>query len=134
MKKGKRIWVIAIVAIIGFVLFGVIGFKCFSARIVNEAAQLENIYIDVSQVADGIYEGHSELGPVIVDVRVVVENGSLTAVELVQHQNGLGQAADRIVEDMVAKDTYDVDAVSGATVSSAVIINAVNDALQKGIQ
>ena len=129
----KRIWVITAI-IIGLVLFGVIGFKCFSARIVSEAAQLENIYIDVTQVADGIYEGHSELGPVVVDVRVIVENGNLTRVELIQHQNGLGLAAEKLAEDMVAKNTYDVDAVSGATVSSAVIINAVNDALQKGMQ
>ena len=83
---------------------------------------------------DGIYEGHSELGPVIVDVIVTVEKGKITGVEIVNHQNGLGQSANVIVDEMLDKNTYDVDAVSGATVSSEIIMNAVNDALQKGLR
>ena len=34
---------------------------------------------------------------------------------------------------MVQKNTYNVDAISGATVSSKVIINAVNNALEVGL-
>ena len=83
---------------------------------------------------DGIYEGHSELGPVIVDVIVTVEKGKITGVEIVNHQNGLGQSANVIVDEMLDKNTYDVDVVSGATVSSEIIMNAVNDALQKGLR
>ena len=50
------------------------------------------------------------------------------------HQNGLGQSANAIVNEMLDKNTYEVDAISGATVSSEVIINAVNDALLKGLR
>ena len=39
-----------------------------------------------------------------------------------------------IIDEMVDKNTYDVDAVSGATVSSEIIMNAVNNALQKGLK
>ena len=55
-------------------------------------------------------------------------------IEIGEHQNGFGQSANDIVKDMVDKNTYDVDAVSGATVSSEIIMNAVNDALQKGLK
>ncbi len=130
MKKLIKIVVVLLV----IVLIGVIGFSLWSTRLVNEAMALKDVSIDMSKVEDGVYEGHSELGPVVVNVRVTVENSKIIDVEILEHQNGLGQAANAIVEDMVDRNTYDVDAVSGATVSSEIIMNAVNDALQKGLQ
>lgn len=130
MKKLIKIVVVLLV----IVLIGVIGFSFWSTKLVKEAAALKDVSIDMSEVEDGVYEGHSELGPVIVDVKVIVENSKIIEVEILQHQNGLGQTANVIVEDMVDKNTYDVDAVSGATVSSEIIMNAVNDALKKGLK
>ena len=128
MKKVIKI----VTVLLSIVLIGVIGFKVWSTKIVKEAKELEDVSIDVSKLEDGTYEGHSELGPVIVDVKVTVEKGKITEIEIVNHQNGLGQSANVIVDEMVDKNTYDVDAVSGATVSSEIIMNAVNNALQKG--
>ena len=130
MKKVIKI----VTVLLSIVLIGVIGFKVWSTKIVKEAKELEDVSIDVSKLEDGTFEGHSELGRVIVDVKVTVEKGKITEIEIVNHQNGLGQSANVIVDEMVDKNTYDVDAVSGATVSSEVIINAVNDALQKGLK
>lgn len=130
MKKVIRIAVIFLC----IVFIGVVGFKTWSAKLVKEARELEDIFIDLSKVEDGTYEGHSELGPVIVDVKVTVKKGKIEEIEIVNHQNGLGQSANVIVDEMVDKNTYDVDAVSGATVSSEIIMNAVNNALQKGLQ
>lgn len=130
MKKVIRITVI----FLGIVFIGVIGFKAWSAKLVKEAVELEDVSIDLSNVNGGIYGGHSELGPVIVDVKVTVECSKIIDIEIVEHQNGFGQSANAIVKDMVDKNTYDVDAVSGATVSSEIIMNAVNDALQKGLK
>ena len=130
MKKMMKLGIVFVI----IVLIGIIGFKSWSAKIVKEAIELEDVTVDIAKVADGIYEGHSELGPVIVDVKVTVEKGKMIEVEIINHQNGFGQSANAIVENMVDKNTYDVDAISGATVSSEVIINAVNNALQKGLQ
>ena len=130
MKKLIKV----VVVILIIVLIGVIGFKLWSAKLVNEAMALKDVSIDMSGIEDGIYEGHSELGPVVVDVKVIVENSKIIEVEILQHQNGLGQAANAIVKDIVNQNTYAVDAVSGATVSSEIIMNAVNDALQKGLK
>ena len=119
---------------LSIVLIAVIGFKIWSTRLVKEAMKLEDVSIDVSKVEDGIYDGHSELGPVIVDMKVTVKKGKIIEVEIVNHQNGLGQSANAIVNEMLDENTYEVDAISGATVSSEVIINAVNDALLKGLR
>ena len=130
MKKLIKVVVVPLI----LVLIGVIGFKIWSVKLVEEAESLEDVSIDMSEIEDGIYKGHSELGPVIVDVKVTVEKGEIIDIEILEHQNGLGQAANVIVEDMVDKNLYAVDAVTGATVSSEIIMNAVNDALQKGLK
>lgn len=70
------------------------------------------------------------LDPVKVDVKVLVENHKLIKVELLRHECGLGHPADVIVDKMVEQNTWDVDAVSGATISSGIIKNAVNKALR----
>ena len=93
MKKVIRIAVIFLC----IVFIGLVGFKTWSAKLVKEARELEDVFIDLSKVEDGTYEGHSELGPVIVDVKVTVKKGRITEIEIVYHQNGLGQSANVIV-------------------------------------
>lgn len=114
----------------GLILSGFIGFQVFSASIRKSLASLENATINMTNIADGVYSGHSELGPVSVDVEVHVTDHKLTKIDLVRHACGLGRPAEAITEKMVEQNTFDVDAISGATVSSEVIKNAVNKALR----
>lgn len=114
----------------GLILSGFIGFQVFSASIKKSLASLENAAINMNNIADGVYNGHSELGPVSVDVEVHVTDHKLAKVNLVRHACGLGRPAEVITEKMVEQNTFDVDAISGATVSSEVIKNAVNKALR----
>lgn len=123
MKKFALVFAVLI-------LSGFIGFQVFSASIKKSLASLENAAINMNNVADGVYSGHSELGPVSVDVEVHVADHKLAKVDLVRHVCGLGRPAEVIPEKMVEQNTFDVDAVSGATVSSEVIKNAVNQALR----
>ena len=44
----------------------------------------------------------------------------------------MGNKAETIVDDVVDKQTLDVDTVSGATVSSKVILKSIENALLKG--
>ena len=116
--------------ILGIVLLGTIGCLSLTASMKESRAKIENEDIDMETVEDGIFEGHSELAPVKVDVKVLVKNHKLIKVELLRHECGLGHPADVIVDKMVEQNTWDVDAVSGATVSSEIIKNAVNKALR----
>lgn len=116
--------------ILGIVLLGTSGCLSLTASMKKRLAKIENEDIDMETVEDGIFEGHSELDLVKVDVKVLVKNHKLIKVELLRHECGLGHPADVIVDKMVEQNTWDVDAVSGATVSSGVIKNAVNRALR----
>ncbi|MFD1126054.1 FAD-binding protein [Lentilactobacillus raoultii] len=69
-----------------------------------------------------------------VVARVTYVNNKIQNVEIVkQSESGDigGKAVDELPERMVAQNTYDVDAVSGASTSSRAIKNAVKDALKK---
>ena len=87
MKKTVKVTLVLLC--IAFI--GVIGFKIWSAKLVKEARELVDVSLDMSNVEDGIYEGYSELGPVIVDVKVTVECSKIMDIEIVEHQNGFGQ-------------------------------------------
>ena len=101
-------------------------------RMNSQVKSFDRSEVDVSQVKDGIYEGRSETDMVKVDVRVTVSNGDISDIEIVRHECGKGKIAHVIVEDMIEKDDVEVDAVSGATISSEVIKDAVRNALRKG--
>jgi uncharacterized protein with FMN-binding domain len=99
----------------------------------NQVKAFDKTPIDISQVADGVYNGHSETDLVKVEVKVTVEAGAVKDIEILKHECGKGRPANVIVNDMVKKNDVEVDGVSGATFSSEVIKDAVRDALRKGM-
>lgn len=93
-----------------------------------------NTDINMEQVADGIYTGSSDGGLVKVEVEVEVKEHKIVNINLLKHECGKGKPAESMLEEMVKKNTDDVDYVSGATASSQTIRNAVNKALQNGME
>ena len=66
-------------------------------------------------------------------VRVTVENGAISNVEITEHNEtqGIGtKAIDALPAAMVAANTWDVDIVASATVTSNAIKDAVRTAMQ----
>ena len=96
----------------------------------SELKDFDQTPVDLSEVADGVYEGSSETTLVKASVRVTEKNGSIENIEILRHECGKGLPANNIVDDMVSQNEIDVDAVSGATVSSEVIKDAVRNALR----
>ena len=88
---------------------------------------------DVATVADGSYEGSAKGIGGDVPVTVTVEGGKITAVEVGENSEtqGIGsKAIEQLPAAIVeANGTEGVDAVSGATVTSKAICDAVNTAL-----
>lgn len=78
-------------------------------------------------------EGHN--GPVVVEV--TFDDDTITAVEVVEHEESAGYSdrpLEEIPEAIVEENSTDVEVVSGASVTSNAIIDAVNLALdEKGI-
>ncbi|MDD6480728.1 MAG: FMN-binding protein [Lachnospiraceae bacterium] len=131
MKKSLKIVLIVVVVIValGAVMFGFMGKKS------KEALDKQvNVEIDMEKVADGVYRGSSDGGMVKVEAEVEVKDHRIVNINLLKHECGKGKPAESMIDEMVKNNTDDVDAVSGATVSSRTIRNAVNQALQKGVE
>ncbi len=88
--------------------------------------------IQSSRLIDGEYEGSSKHGPNSVTVRVRIQDQRIQKIELLEHDAWKGHKADDILPGRIveAQSTH-VEAVSGATNSSHVIMNAVQDAIEK---
>ena len=85
-----------------------------------------------SRINDGTYEGSYRGGPNQASVMVTIQDGKIIKIEIVKHQAWRGKKAEApVVERIIAGQSTSVDAVSGATNSSRVIMNAVQTAIEK---
>ena len=76
----------------------------------------------------GVYEGSARVGHVAAKVRVTLGSQGITAVEFLQRPFG---NMDLLVDRIVKASGVPVDVITGATVSSKVVMKAVDDALMK---
>jgi len=84
------------------------------------------------KVNDGLYEGSYRGGPNKASVRVTIKDKKICHIEIVEHQAWKGKKAELpIMERIIETQSTRVDAVSGATNSSRVIMNAVQKAIEK---
>lgn len=124
---GKRIIIILIVIVLLVVIVkvgaGILTKSTLKKVKVNE--------VNIAQVADGEYEGNAQINPVSAKVNVRVELGKITDIEIKDHMTGLGKNGEKIIDQIINKQSLDVDAISGATQSSVTITKAVEDALTK---
>lgn len=126
MKKSKKVLLITFIMVL--LLF-------FAGKITmgNMVRNVQNISVSMpglSNVQDGNYIGEYSIAPVHVKVEVSVSNHQITNITIMQHDNGLGSTAESIVNDVVEEQSLDIDAVSGATVSSKCILKAVDNAIE----
>jgi len=119
------------------VLAGILGLLVIggtlAVRSIEErmADLLETEVLDpaLSEIPDGTYAGRCDAFAVKVVVRVRIEAGRIEEIVLVEHRNGQGAAGEAIVEDILAAQSLELDAIAGATYSSKAILLAVADAL-----
>lgn len=122
---GRRIMIILIVAIL-LVVCVKVGADFLTKRTLKKVKINE---VPISQVADGEYVGEAQIKPVSAKVNVQVENGKITDIEIKDHMTGLGKNGEKIIDQIINKQSLDVDAISGATQSSVTITKAVENAL-----
>ncbi|HPO02604.1 MAG TPA: FMN-binding protein [Treponemataceae bacterium] len=80
---------------------------------------------------DGVWEGSFDTDLVKATVLVTTENEKIADIEIVRHDNGMGKKAEAVIDQVIASQSTSVDVVSGATLSSKVILRAVEEALNK---
>nr|WP_284781644.1 FMN-binding protein [Anaerococcus hydrogenalis]MDK7695521.1 FMN-binding protein [Anaerococcus hydrogenalis]MDK7697249.1 FMN-binding protein [Anaerococcus hydrogenalis]MDK7708548.1 FMN-binding protein [Anaerococcus hydrogenalis] len=82
---------------------------------------------------DGQYEASSEGYGGLLTVRISIENGKLTDIKIISHNETeeYFKKALAVIDEILRKGSVNVDSVSGATISSNAIKDAVAKALQK---
>lgn len=125
MKKGKKVLLITFIVVLLLFIAGEIVIRYMVRNVQNISVSTP----DLSNVQDRNYIGEYSITPVHAKVEVSVSNHQITSIAILRHDNGLGSAAESIVNDVVKEQSLDIDAVSGATVSSKCILKAVENAI-----
>ena len=134
MKTKKR--VILIIAVIILVI-GILLLVNYLNSVRDYRAKVNAITlsgIDISSVSDGTYIGEYDVDFIYAKVEVVVQDGKIVTINLLEHRHDRGQSAEIILDRIIAEQTVDVDAITSATNSSKTIQKAVDNALLLGIQ
>jgi uncharacterized protein with FMN-binding domain len=94
--------------------------------------EIEVPNVDFDTIEDGIYTGsyyfEDQIG---ANVSVEMKDGRITEIQFIEHICGKGTIAEVITEDIMEKQTLEVDDIAGATTSSHVIKLAIIDALEE---
>lgn len=129
----KKLFKALLAAVIVFTVIIISAVLIAGFRMSGQVNAFDRSNIDLSQVADGVYNGHSETDLVKAEVQVTVADGTIKDIEILKHECGRGLPANDIINEMIKRNDVEVDAVSGATMSSEVIKDAVRDALRSGL-
>jgi uncharacterized protein with FMN-binding domain len=114
-----------IFAYIALLIGGTLFFSCAPTTLIGKP-------VDPAKLADGIYKGSYRGGPNKAVVEVTIIDNAIVNIDILQHQAWKGKKAEEtIVERIIEHQSTQVDAVSGATNSSYVIMNAVQQAIEK---
>lgn len=125
-NKIFRRAIVVVCCILGFVIAVFIGFDLFAKDVIGKVT-IESI--DTSNLEDGEYEGVATVGPVHVNLTVVMKEKKIDQILITEHINALGKKAETIVEEVILKQSIDVDSISGATTSSVCIKKAIENAI-----
>jgi len=111
-----------------FMIIGISMFGCAHTPVIGAPVKHE-------KVNDGIYEGSYQGGPNKASVKVTIKDHKITEIKIAEHLAWKGKKAESpILERIIERQSTRVDAVSGATNSSRVIMNAVQKAIEKAYQ
>lgn len=103
-----------------------------SSQEVFEKTSFEKI--DISQVKDGTYTGYYDMLLVNAMVKATVKDGKLTNLALLEHRFNRNYDGSAVIQQILQKQSLEVDGVSGATYSYKSIIKATERALKTGLE
>lgn len=132
MNKAKKVIVaaVSIIIVVGGIYCARYLFDYFKYQSIIKQISISNV--DLSKVPDGSFTGSFDAVYIGAEVNVTVENHKIVDIKLVNHKNERGQRAEVIPEKVVQAQSLQVDAVSGATNSSKVILKSIENALISG--
>ena len=132
MNVSRKKVLLFIIIILFFISFFFILFylkMVFDYKMAVKKTTFSNI--DISDIPDGVYVGEYDVNFIYVKVEVIVQNGLIKSIDILNHKIERGKSAEIVADRMIEEQKIDVDTVSGATNSSTVIKKAVENALKK---
>ena len=99
----------------------------------KQAAKLPFYNVQVQDVPDGTYRGKVYTNFMHVQLDVTVNDGKLTAIEIVENEGVYGKKVAPIIDEMIEQNTSVVTAVKGEELASIVFVACVDDALYQGL-
>ena len=105
------------------------------AKITSSDTSANIVTFSGAQLKDGVYRGTADGYKGTITVSVTVKNGQVTAIDVVSKSDTdrYFDQAKSLLDKIIGQQSLQVDAVSGATFSSAGLINAVSNALQNAV-
>ena len=97
---------------------------------VAEGSQITETTDFTDGLNDGEYEGTADGYGGPITVRITIKDGKLTDIVIVSHSE-TPEYFDKVINEILKSGSVNVDAVSGATITSNAIKKAVAEALQK---
>ncbi len=88
--------------------------------------------LDIASIKDGVYEASQDNAPITARIRLEVKGGKIASIKVLNHGHGPGHDGSAIADRVIAAQGLKVDAVSGATLSSKVMLKAIETALAQG--
>lgn len=117
------------VVLLAAVVLHVITYYIDFAQYKNKIKETEIADVNITAVPNGVYIGEYDVGYIYAKVQVTVVDGKISDIEILEHRNERGSRAENIIEDILAEQRIEVDAVTSATNSSLVIEKACENAL-----
>lgn len=130
MKLSKKRIISCIVVI--FLLVGLLCLVLYLKSVSDYKQAVNDIVfeeIDITKIPDGTYVGECNVNFIYAKVEVTVQNGEIKNIDILEHKNERGEAAETVIDKIADEQKIDVDAVSGARNSSTVLKKAVENAL-----
>jgi uncharacterized protein with FMN-binding domain len=135
LSTGRKRIIIGAVVFLGVVI---VVFAYNFGQMIREIGRVMDAPLaqhDLSLVADGAYPGETTYMGSAFEVEVKVKDHRVTGIDVLKDDGReYSKKAAAVLVNVIEKQSLEVDAVSGATTTSKVLLNAVNDALLRARQ
>lgn len=127
----RRKWIIGIAAFV-ILLAAIAGIRIFLRLNAYERKVAGTRFsgIEPGMVMDGVYVGEYDVDFISALAELTILDGRLAKMRLLKYHHGRGEAALPLLDEMVDKQSLDVDTITGATNSCVVIRKAAELALE----
>lgn len=121
-----------VAVILAVFVLGIGGGIFYLTRGLETGKNLEIGHVDLKGITNGTYDGKYDGGRWSNEVKVLVENGKITNVDIVKSVLfDKPEVAAKLFDKVIKEQDTTVDAVSGATVTSKAYLKSVENALTR---